>query len=113
MFLTREQPGEPETWAKEFDRLLSRVNELERQLELMAGRSWQDPIGLATYEDLCVLSGYRNKKRICEWLAVNNYDFDIRKDDMPNVLVKQIHDRQCKSKPARNTPNWAALEKLG
>ncbi len=58
------------------------------------------------------LSGYRQPKKQAQWLSENGYSFDVRSDGRPNVLVNQLHERQCKgaSRGAKTEPNFAALE---
>lgn len=51
-------------------------------------------------EQLADMTGYRSGKCQERWLLENGYNFELRSDGRPNVLVDQVRERQCR-KPDR------------
>lgn len=67
-----------------------------------------------TTDQLAEMTGYKNRKKQADWLSENGYEFDIRADGRPNVLIDQVRERQCKGATARTPaePNLAALDRF-
>ena len=65
-----------------------------------------------THSELSEMTGYKARSKQVGWLVENGYHFDVRSDGRPNVLVEQVHERQCKgaSQGEKTKPNFAALE---
>ena len=60
--------------------------------------------------DLFEMTGYRSLRRQRQWLADNGYQFDVRSDGRPNVLIRQVLERQCTSVTQTKGPDLAWMD---
>jgi len=60
------------------------------------------------------LTGYVSRRAQARWLAANGYRFDVRSDGRPNVLLRQLEERQVgKSERARPGPDFSWMTEAG
>ena len=58
-----------------------------------------DTLRFCTSDELYELTGYRQHEKQLQWLADNNFSFEVRgSDGRPMVLVEQVRERQLGKK---------------